>query len=329
MRDLGDAADANDPVLRNLLVSASQLHTLFTNLASCSYPHNDSQCGFSNANLPALKALGKASVVGKVAVEAARPTIRDLNRATGGSNCQSHDLNLDATGHAFGGANTSFNQTCLPELAQNLAIVLNDLDTQKRAVEPDPRSPGGVGFSGLQALLWYVFVQPLSINTYSQFGHMLAVNAFIDPLCSSYATPQSIANSLASSNGAARECYAWYGPNQPGVNETDPSNPSACVPDPGGAPPFLGENRGPQTGACKLQASPAKPKSSDTPSSSAPRAATASSTGPPSSGGGAPSAGSSNAGSSAASGSAGSASSGGSGAAPGQAQQLLNYLLAP
>jgi virulence factor Mce-like protein len=360
MRDLGAAADANDPVLRNLLASADQLHTLFTNIADCSKPHNDSQCGFANASRISLKPLGKASVVGKAAVEAARPTIRDLNRFTGGTNCLNHDLNLDAIG-APSGANSGFNTICLPELAQNLAIVLNDLENRSRAVEPDARSPGGQGFTGLEALLWYVFVQPLSINNYTQFGHILSVNAFIDPRCSPYATPQSIANNLKSDGPAYRQCYAWYGPNQPGVNEPDPSRPSACVPDPGGAPPGQsGPNPG---GACTLQANPAKPKSADTSSSrSAPRAATSggastaqpnnTSSSPPSGGGGSPNRGvvqtlgrlltaidggppaggnapaargsgtNSNAGSSAS-----SATTSGAGAS--QAQQLLNYLLAP
>jgi hypothetical protein len=331
MKDLGAAADANSPVVRNLLNSAGQLHTLFTNLADCSSPHADSQCGFSKASLISLRPLGKASVVGKAAVQAAAPTIRDLNRATGSSTCQSHDLSLDARGHAYGGLNSSFNQTCLPELAQNLAIVLNDLDNQNRAVEPDSRSPGGIGFSGLQALLWYTFVQPLSINTYTQFGHILNVNGYVDPRCSPYATPQSIANGLKTAGPSYRQCYAWYGPNQPGVNEPDPSNPSACVPDPGGAPDNASYGvHGPQTSACTLQASPTKLKSPDTGSASTPRAATTASSDPSgSSGGSGGTASSSAASSSTSSSSSGSSANSSSGAAPGQAQQLLNYLLAP
>src|SRR6185437_12349584 len=54
---------------------------------------------------------------------------------------------------------------------------------------------------------------------------------------------------------AYRQCYSWLGPNQPGVNETDPSDPSAPVPDPGGSPP--GE-RGPSTSASRLTAAEVK-----------------------------------------------------------------------
>ncbi len=82
-----------------------------------------------------------------------------------------------------------------------------------------------------------------------------------------------LANNIAS-NGltAVRRCYAFVGPNQPGVNEPDPtwnpkdatkSSPSACVPDPGGFPEYPGYPNihyyGPKTNACKLQASSSGP----------------------------------------------------------------------
>ena len=230
MAKLGSAATANTPVVTNLNAAAAQLHTFFTNLASCSQPHSGNDCGFANASLPALKSLGQASVTGKQAVDAAAPTVSILNKF--------------AAPTSQGGAGTG-------ELAQNLAIVLQDLDTQNRAVEPDPRSPGGKGFSGLQALLQYVFNQTLAINTFGPFGHMLAVDAFVNPTCSPYATPGTISANLKQDGAAYRQCYSWLGPNQPGVNETDPSNPSGCVPDPGGAPP--GET-GPTTTASKCPA---------------------------------------------------------------------------
>jgi hypothetical protein len=70
-------------------------------------------------------------------------------------------------------------------------------------------------------------------------------------MCTPYATPGTIAANLKQYGAAYRQCYSWLGPNQPGVNETDPSDPSACVPDPGGAPP--GET-GPSTTASKCPA---------------------------------------------------------------------------
>jgi virulence factor Mce-like protein len=207
---LGAAVTANQPVVNNLNAASGQIHRLFADLPN-----------FSRSARPALKSLGQASVTGKTAVQAAAPTVAALNMFAKPT----------------------------PELAQNLAIVLQDLDTQKRAVERDPRSPGGQGFSGLQALLGYVFNQTLAINAFGPLGHFLAVDAFFSKMCSSYATPATVAMALNAYGSQYRQCYSWLGPNQPGVNETDPSNPSAAVPDPGGAP---SGQTGPTTSASKL-----------------------------------------------------------------------------
>jgi virulence factor Mce-like protein len=341
MQKLEGTVVANEPVLANLnaatghlgstTTGTDQLHRLFTDLVP-----------FSHASLPAIKALGQASVTGKPAVIAARPTVYHLNQFAKPT----------------------------PELAQNLAIVLQSMNTQKNAVEADTRSPGGKGFTGLQALLQYVYNQTLAVNAYSNFGHLLTVDAFIDPRCAPYATQQSVANGLAQYGSSYRQCYAWLGPNQPGINVPDPSNPGGCVPDPGGAPPGL---PGPRTTACKLAANPGA-KATDvstgsagsSPGPTSTTAATSSSSG----GGGGGSGGSSKAGSSgfdlqqklgqlfsalsgasssgasssAASSSAASSSaastkpaapagsapaSGSAASSSSQAKQLLNYLLAP
>ena len=212
LKQLGTTVDTNEPVLSNLHDASGQIDRLFTDLP-----------GFSRSARPAIKSLGQASVTGKVAVTAATPTVKDLN--------------------AFAKP--------APELAGNLAIVLHDLDDPSRAVERDPRSPGGNGFTGLQALLGYVFNQTLAINTFGPEGHILAVDAFANAMCSPYATPATIATAIKTYGPKYRECYSWLGPNQPGINETDPSDPSAAVPDPGGAPPG---DSGPVTSAARLAA---------------------------------------------------------------------------
>ncbi len=209
---LGTTVTTNEPVLENLNQASGQIDRLLTDLPA-----------FSKSARPAIKSLGQASVTGKAAVTAATPTVKDLN---------------------------SFAKPT-PELAGNLAIVLKDLDDPSRAVERDPRSPGGNGFTGLQALLGYVFNQTLAINTFGPEGHILAVDAFASPMCSAYATPATIALAIKQYGSAYRQCYSWLGPNQPGVNETDPSDPNAPVPDPGGSPP--GES-GPSTSASRLTA---------------------------------------------------------------------------
>jgi virulence factor Mce-like protein len=212
MAQLGTTVTTNEPVLENLNQASGQIDRLLTDLPA-----------FSKSAKPAIKSLGQASVTGKAAVTAATPTVKDLN--------------------AFAKPT--------PELAGNLAIVLHDLDNPSRAVERDPRSPGGNGFTGLQALLGYVFNQTLAINTFGPEGHVLAVDAFVSPMCSAYATPATVALALKQYGSAYRQCYSWLGANQPAVNETDPSDPNAPVPDPGGAPP--GQS-GPSTSASRLTA---------------------------------------------------------------------------
>jgi hypothetical protein len=315
MAKLGAAADANEPVLANLNSAAKNFNTLLRDLPA-----------FSKSALPAIRSLGQASETGKVAVQAANPTIKHLNQFAKPT----------------------------PELAQNLSIVLHALDSRRRAVEADPRSPGGKGFTGLEALLQYAFVQPLAINTFGPLGHLLAVDAFANSTCTPYATPATIASTIKSQGAAAaRSCYSVLGPDQPGVTTTDPTNPKACVPDPGGAPPG---QKGAPTSACKLQASAAaaSPRNAsaangDTGSGTDTGSTDSTATGSASSGssssgggGGSPSSAASNPASAiqGALGEISSALGGGSSTSSttstpsssssgGQTQQLLNYLLAP
>ena len=104
MAKLATTVTTNTPVLNNLNAASGQINRLLTDLPA-----------FSRSARPAIKSLGQASVTGRTAVKAATPTVADLNRFAKPT----------------------------PELAQNLAIVLHDLDDPSRAVEPDPRSPGG------------------------------------------------------------------------------------------------------------------------------------------------------------------------------------------
>ncbi len=287
LAQLGAASAANQPVFAKLNAASGQLNRLFSDLP-----------GFASSSLPAIKSLGQASVTGKTAVEAAGPAVRDLNRFARPT----------------------------PELAQNLSIVLPALDNRSRAAERDPRSPGGRGYTGLETLLQYAFNQTLAVSVYGPFGHILTTDSFLDPQCSFYQSADMVALSLAHYGAQYRHCYSWLGPNQPGVNETDPSNPTACVPDPGGAPPGM---PGPKTNACKLTAAaaakhitsaPVVDASKPTPSGYVPLATAAASSG------------GANAGAGTAPGTAPTSHGSASAAtkpAHGQMQQLLNYLLSP
>ncbi len=254
MVKLGQTVDANYPVLQNLNYSAGQIDRLFRNIPP-----------FSRSALPALRTLGKASVTGKSAVIAAKPVVKNLNQFA------KHT----------------------PELAQNLAIVLHSLDNRAFAVESNPSSPGGKGYTGLEAMLQYVFNQTLDLDYFSSWGHMEAIDGYVDSVCGGYATPQTIANNIKQyGKQKVRSCYSFLGPNEPGVNEPDPSNPGACVPDPGGypnAPNAYGE-RGPKTSACTLAASasahnsntsPHKTKASSSTTKANRNKATTKKTGPP------------------------------------------------
>ena len=146
-------------MLANLNAASGNLDRFFTDLVP-----------FSHESIPSLRSLGQASQTGQGAVRAATPTVSILNKFAKPT----------------------------PELAQNLAIVLGALDNRGRAVERDPRAPGGKGYTGLEALLQYVFNITLAVNYYGPYGHLLGVDAFANSTCSPYATPQTIANNLAS-----------------------------------------------------------------------------------------------------------------------------------
>jgi virulence factor Mce-like protein len=337
MAKLGAAADAQDPVFTNLNAAATNLNTFFHELVP-----------FSHESVPSLQSLGNASAVGKPAVQNAAPAVSNLNQFA----------------------------KATPELAQNLAIVLQALDAHQRTasaggpIEPDPRSPGGTGYSGLEGLLEYVFNITNAISYYGPYGHMLAADLFANQACSPYATPQTIANNLASYQSGQlttnpRSCYAWLGPNQPGVNEPDPSAPKACVPDPGGYPVqgYGMTYDGPKTSVCKLPAqSSGPPQQSSTKHKRRGTASVVTAAGGSSTGAGAGGGGSSGSGSSSGSGgplnlnqtvgqivsqltgvspppvstptvggttTTSTTPSGGGGGTGSQAQQLLNYLLSP
>ena len=103
-----------------------------------------------------------------------------------------------------------------PELGKNLSIVLQHLDDRKYAVEKDPRSPGGQGYTGLEALLQYVYDQTTSTSIFDQNNHILKVGAFVGP-CADYASEET----LKKNPDLERQCGSRLGPIQPGLNYPD------------------------------------------------------------------------------------------------------------
>jgi ABC-type transporter Mla subunit MlaD len=180
MGALEEVADAQIPALRHLNANATRLRTFLDTLAT-----------FSEASRPATRTLAGAARAGRGAVRVARPRVRELR--------------------------TFADQA--PEVARNLAYVLEDLDDRDRAVEADPRAPEGRGYTGLESILQYVFNQSQAINVFDNNSYMLKVSAFFDSLCANYTDAQQ------ARDPARNRCAAILGPRRPGINEPDPSPP--------------------------------------------------------------------------------------------------------
>jgi virulence factor Mce-like protein len=180
MAALGDLASEQTPALRDLNASADQLNTFFKQLTP-----------FSNESRPAFNALGEAARAGDDAVKKARETVSLLSQFASGT----------------------------PELGKNLAIILEHLDNRDFAVQKDPRSPGGNGYTGLESLLTYIYYQVLSVNVYDSNVHILKVSLLPGSPCAAYADAKTVQDNP----DLEKQCSATLGPNQPGINYPDPN----------------------------------------------------------------------------------------------------------
>src|SRR5215218_7811319 len=183
MAALGDASEAQTPSLQNLNASADQLATFLENLKP-----------LSESTQVNLRSLAEASRKGRPAVKAAQPIVDELAKATEKA----------------------------PELAGNAAIVTEHLNDRKHAVEKDPRSPGGQGYTGFEAVLQWLFDQSQAINIYDKNGYILKVNLFHSK-CSNYQNPQSLKAEMAKDPSFYEDCAAILGPNQPSITTPDPT----------------------------------------------------------------------------------------------------------
>ena len=179
MKLLGDAAERQAPALRRLRQNAGYAERALKTLGP-----------FAEVSRPAFRTLGDAARTGRGAVRAARPRIPELR--------------------AFAKP--------LPEAATNLAMLLEHLDDPRFATEKDPRSgrPNG-GYTGLEALLRYVWAQSQAINLFDGNSYFLKVSSFLDRQCAAYADAKTV---KAPGN---EKCLAWLGPNQPGITTPDPT----------------------------------------------------------------------------------------------------------
>ena len=140
------------PALRNLRASADDLELVFDRLGP-----------FSAASETALRSLGRTATGGIDDVRDLRSTAKELGE--------------------LGSVST--------DPMRNLRFVLEHLDDREFAVEPNPLSPEGKGFTGLEALLQYPFVQSQAINIFDVRGYLLKLNILPSP-CSAYADAQTV-----------------------------------------------------------------------------------------------------------------------------------------
>jgi virulence factor Mce-like protein len=178
MAQLSEVAEAQEPALRTLAASSGQLQRLFDNLPP-----------FAEATRPALRSLGEASQVGRTTMLQLRPTVRELQKYT----------------------------EVAPETSQNEAIILEHLDKREHGIEEDPRSPGGKGYTGWEALLQYIFDQNMSTNIHDGNVHMLKVNPF-EGECAPY-------SDIKAFEEHGKQCGRLLGPNPVGIVSRDPSQP--------------------------------------------------------------------------------------------------------
>ena len=195
MGRLGDLTEAQTPVLRDLQSASGELDTFLTRLRP-----------FTAEGLPAFKALGEASVVGRRAVLKTDEELVELRR-----------LAKDA-----------------PGFAKPLRQLLQTIDDRKRAVEPDRRAaasgpPAGdkthttssrAGFTGMEAIWNFFYWQTLSTNALDDVGHVLRLTALVNE-CSPY--------EVKPSEEHIARCNQFLGPTQPGVTTPDPTAPAAAA----------------------------------------------------------------------------------------------------
>jgi ABC-type transporter Mla subunit MlaD len=197
LADLGTTARLQTPALRDLRLAAPDLTELLQRLGP-----------FAESARPAVRGLGEASQTGISAVREAASTVKQLR--------------------ALGTAST--------EPMRNLRFVLEDVDNRDRAVEPNRLSPTGKGFTGLEALLQYFFVQSQGINIYDSKGYLLKIDLLLNE-CTQYTN----AETARKDPERTKNCNSWLGPNQPNittqvVSRTTPHKPKAKRDEPRDTP---------------------------------------------------------------------------------------------
>lgn len=213
MRALGDLARRGTPALRDVRAASPALERTLVALPPV-----------ADGAGPLFERLGRAAVTGRRLVTPVRGQLRLLRSGS----------------------------RRLPEVFTNLRAVVEHLDDRDNAVEDDPRSPGGRGFTGFEGLLRYFVYQGTTLNSFDGASHILNA-ALFESRCAFYREPAD----LRADPSLAQECAGTLGPNQPGITTPDPSDdrgaparrtaepegerpPASLVPDRPGGPATTG-----------------------------------------------------------------------------------------
>ena len=222
-RQLERTADQQIPLLRRFRTAAPELRAFLAELGP-----------FAEESRPSTRALGRAAVQGRLAIVESREEIAQLR-----------ELSKD-----------------VPRLAKPLRQFLQTIDDRSRSIEDDPLAKttappppdktaykDGQGFTGMEALLNYVYYQVLGINLYDEVSHILRITAVQNP-CIPYETnPTPEERDL---------CNSHLGPSQPGIlGQPDPTEGGGKKKvAPGGIDPKTGKRLGRRRVAGQPEATP-------------------------------------------------------------------------
>jgi ABC-type transporter Mla subunit MlaD len=206
---LGQLADAQTPLLRDLQRAAPSLNEFFTRLGP-----------FAEASRPAFKSLGKTADVGSRAFRHSREEIAELKKVAKNA----------------------------PGLAKPLRQLLQTSDDPARHVDNDPRAADSAppspdrnsnaqnggrrkGFTAMEGLLDYIYWQTLALNEFDSISHLLRVAAYQVPDCSNIQNDLRGPEMGGTPEQAAirKKCNSYLGPFQPGITSRDPTDPDGGV----------------------------------------------------------------------------------------------------
>ena len=180
LAQLDATANEQIPFLRRMRSAAPAFHRLLVALE-----------GFSNVSRGSTRALGEMAVVGRRALAESKEEIAELR-----------ELSEDAG-----------------RLAKPLRQFLQTIDNRKRSVENDPlhkelappapdktAAQDGEGFTGMEALMNYVYWQVLGVNGFDQVSHFLRIVVLRND-CSTYQNNPTV--------DLIERCSTGVGPYQP------------------------------------------------------------------------------------------------------------------